>query len=256
MLVIKNLMFRNILCKKDEKNTFVIIFVVLNCSVMLNFVHRIKTAPKGIKMTETKDLNELRATYARVSEIIGKQTEREMRAIPIETLANASIRGTRIHSYCSSYLKGLWIPDVEEEYQPYFNAFTDWADANVIKTLHQNIRLYDDEKRFTGEFDVIALLNGWDGPVLIDIKTSSAKSRSWPVQLAAYKKLCQLNGYEVNEVVNVHLKKKKSAVFENMKIISPSLVEVKELEYESLEKYLKLFESALLCYDYFERKEN
>lgn len=208
-------------------------------------------------MIQTKDLNELRATYVRVSNIIGKQSDIEKLGIPIETLIHAKERGTKIHAYCSSYLKGLWIPEIEEEYLPYFNAFTEWADANIKETLKQNIRLYDDAKRFTGEFDVIALLKNREGPVLIDIKTSSAKSRSWPVQLAAYKSLCQINGYQVNEVMNVHLKKKKSAVFdENMKIISPSQVEVKEIEYESFEKYLKIFESALLCYDYFERKEN
>ena len=224
---------------------------------MLDFVHTKKPETKGIKMTEIQEIDLLRANYVRVSEIIGKQTERQMRAIPIETLTNAALRGTKIHSYCSAYLKGLWIPEVEPEYLPYFKAFTEWADENIEKTLHQNTRLYDDEKKFTGEFDCIVLMKDREGPVLIDIKTSASVSKSWPVQLAAYNYLCSMNGYYVDGICNLHLKKSKSAyVNEHNDTIFTTTVIAKEIKYCSMEKYLKIFESALLCYNYFEGKEN
>lgn len=209
-----------------------------------------------IKMTEIKNLDELRLNYPRVSAIIGKQTEREMRAIPIETLSNAAIRGTKIHAYCSAYLKGLWIPEVEQEYLPYLNAFIGWADENVEKTLHQNKRLYDDKLRFSGEFDCIVLLKDSKKTVMIDIKTSANASKSWPVQLAAYQHLCTLNGYEVETVYNIHLKKTKAAIFdEGSMMLTPPQVKTVEIQYENLTKYWEIFSSALSCFDFFDRKE-
>lgn len=198
-----------------------------------------------------------RMTYPRVSEIIGKQTEREMKAIPIETLKNAAERGTEIHSYCSSYLKGLWIPEIDREYLPYFTAFTEWADQNVEKTFYQNIRLYDDEKRFTGEFDCIAMLKDSKKTVLIDIKTSANSSKSWPVQLAAYKHLCMINGYEVDRVINIHLKKTKAATYnEENQMVSPAKVKTLEIHYEDLTKFWSIFSSSLDCFYYFDKKES
>ncbi len=91
---------------------------------------------------------------------------------------------------------------------------------------------------------------------MIDIKTSANASKSWPVQLAAYKHLCEINGYEVETVYNIHLKKTKSATFdEDKNILIPSKVKAVEIPYEDLTKYWEIFASALSCYDYFDRKE-
>lgn len=187
------------------------------------------------------DLDVIRSKYPRVSEIIGKQTERQMKLIPIENLVNASIRGTKVHSYCEAYLKGLWIPEIEEEYEPYVEAFMKWADENIEKTLYNNIRLYDDKDQFTGEFDAIVVLKNSKKTALIDIKTSANPSISWPVQLAAYKHLCCLNGYAFETVFNIHLKKTKDKV------------KVNEIEHENLTKYWEIFASSLSCFNYFER---
>lgn len=203
------------------------------------------------------ELDEMRSLYPRVSDIIGKQTEREMRAIPVEALANAAIRGTAIHAYCTAYLKGLWIPEVEEEYKPYLDAFIQWADQNVEKTLYTTTRLYDDEKQFTGEFDCIVTLKDSKETALIDIKTSANVSRSWPIQLAAYKHLCNINGYYFDSVLNVHLKKTKAAILtEDRKLVSAAKVKASIIVHEKLNPYWNIFDSALSCYDYFERKED
>ena len=200
------------------------------------------------------DLLSKRAQYPRVSDIIGKQTESDMRKIPIDNLVNASIKGTKIHAYCTAHIKGLFLPDVEAEYQPYMNAFIEWADANVKRALHCCVRLYDDVKRFTGEFDMIAeLKNG--KTALIDIKTSAVASKAWPIQLAAYDHLCRLNGFEYDEIFVVHLKKKY------MKNDGESLanplhqVNVVCLMQNNVNQSWDIFASALNCYDYFHRKE-
>lgn len=200
------------------------------------------------------ELLNARALYPRVSDIIGKQTESEMRKIPIDNLVNASIRGTKIHAYCTAHVKGLFLPDIEPEYQPYVDAFIAWTEENVKRALHCTTRLYDDVKRFTGEFDMIAeLKNG--KKALIDIKTSASSSKAWPVQLAAYDYLCRLNGYEYDEIFVMHLKKKYPRKREENYESLPLEVAAICLMQGNVTESWDIFASALTCYDYFHRKE-
>lgn len=203
-------------------------------------------------------LEQMRLLYPRVSEIIGKQTERQMRAIPIETLANACLRGTIVHGYCTSHLKSLFA-EYEEEYIPYINAFIEWCDEFVDYLIYSEVRLYDDEKKFTGKFDAIVKLKNSTKTALIDIKTSATSSLSWPIQLAAYKHLCKLNGYNPDYVWNIHLKKTKPAKYdiinEEKVMISPAVIKAKKIEKEDLDPYWNIFASAWTCYNYFEKKE-
>lgn len=204
------------------------------------------------------DLEEKRAFYPRVSEIIGKQNAEELRSVPLDTLANACIRGQKVHDYCTAWIKNLWLTDIEPEYQPYVDAFTRWALLNVKEYHHSSIRLYDDVKRFTGEFDMIVKLNNGE-LALIDIKTSASKSKAWPVQLAAYSHLCKLNDFTFDVVYNIHLKKTHTALYEERQgekvLISPPVVKALEIRHENLNEYWDIFASALSCYDYFDRKE-
>jgi Domain of unknown function DUF83 len=204
------------------------------------------------------DLDDKRALYPRVSDIINKQNEVELKRVPIDVLANACLRGTKIHDYCSAWMKKLWVDDIEPEYRPYFDCFVNWARYNIVSIFHTNVRLYDDEYRFTGEFDMIAKLKT-EKVALIDIKTSCTKSKAWPVQLAAYDYLCQVNGYKFDKVMNLHLKKTKGVIYEEKEgekvLISPLQVKAVVTEYEDITTYWRIFHSALACYDYFDRKE-
>lgn len=205
------------------------------------------------------ELDFQRLTYVRVSDVIGKQTQEEMRAIPIDTLANACIRGTKVHDYCTTYVKGLWLPDMEMEYTPYVDAFIKWYEEHVFQLLYTNTRLYDDTARFTGEFDMIVVLKESKEIAMLDLKTSANVSRSWPIQLAAYKHLCELNGYQPDAYLNIHLKKTKAAVFDTLEeektMVSPPIVKAVEIRHENLTPYWGIFSSALKCYDFFNRKE-
>src|SRR5882672_2822428 len=126
----------------------------------------------NLKEYMTEDKTEIRATYPRVSDIIGKQTRDDMQGINIDVLVNAAMRGTRVHEYCTSIVKGLWIPDIEEQYVGYVEEFKKWHNEYVEKVLYTNTRLYDDSERFSGEFDMIVKLKGSDQIALIDLKTS------------------------------------------------------------------------------------
>jgi PD-(D/E)XK nuclease superfamily len=208
-------------------------------------------------MTED-ELNIKRASYPRVSDIIGKQNADELKSIPVDTLANACIRGQKVHSYCTAKIKNLWVPEIELEYQPYVDAFTDWAEENISKELHSAVRLYDDVKRFTGEFDMLVELKSGE-IALLDIKTSSAKSKAWPIQLAAYGDLLTTNGYKFDAVYNIHLKKVKPGIYdeenEQKVLITPPQVKAYQIRYDDLKPYAEIFSYALQCYDYFSRKE-
>jgi hypothetical protein len=205
------------------------------------------------------ELDFQRLTYVRVSDVIGKQTQEEMRAIPLDTLANACIRGTKVHDYCTTYVKGLWLPDIEMEYTPYVDAFIRWYEEHVFQTLYTNTRLYDDNARFTGEFDMIVVLKESKEIAMLDLKTAATVSRSWPIQLAAYKHLCELNGYQPDAYLNIHLKKTKAAIYDMVEdektMISPPIVKAVEIRHEDLKPYWEIFSSALKCYDFFNRKE-
>lgn len=201
------------------------------------------------------DLQKLRSQYPRVSDIIGRQNEAEMRAIPIDYLANAAIRGTKIHKYCTQYIQGLFVCDIEAEYQPYVDAFVEWTSEHVKRPILCATRLYDDVKRFTGEFDMILeLKNG--KRALIDVKTTATSSKTWPVQLAAYDHLCRLNGIEYDEVFILHLKKKSKKKKEGENLVnSPLEVNAACLVPEDLNASWDIFTNALHCFDYFHRKE-
>ncbi len=205
------------------------------------------------------DLDIERLNYVRVSTIIGKQTAEEMAAIPSDVLANAAYRGTKVHDYCTTYVKGLWLPVMEAEYEPFVQTFIEWYDQKVKKLLFTNTRLYDDEKKITGEFDMIVELKENNRIAMLDLKTSANVSRSWPVQLAAYKHLCELNGFHPDIYYNIHLKKTKSATYELKEgiktMVTPPKVKSVEIPHGDLTASWEIFSSALTCYNFFNRKE-
>jgi hypothetical protein len=188
---------------------------------------------------------EERSKYTRVTEILDILTFKDRLAIPPEVLSNAADRGTKIHAYCAAILQDAWLPDIELEYEPYVNEFIKWKDENLEKLVSVGSRLYDDNLRFSGEYDFIAILKGDKEPVLIDIKTAAKPSKSWPVQLAAYKHLCDINGLKVSQTYNLHLKKKK--------LTADVIYSAEFIPYEDSKPFWGIFASALSCYDYFER---
>ncbi len=205
------------------------------------------------------DLTQKRALYPRVSDIISKQNADAFRGISLEVMANACERGTKIHSYCTSWARSLWIDEIEPEYQPYYDAFVEWAEEHVEEVMHSSVRLYDDELKFTGEFDMIVKMKESKEMVLIDIKTSASTSKAWPLQLAAYGHLCNQNDYHFDRIMNVHLKKTKAAEYEENEgekvMISPPQVKCCTKDHGEVTPYWEIFASALKCYDYFDRRE-
>lgn len=185
--------------------------------------------------------------YPRVSEILAPYTNIALSQIPKDVLENAAKRGTAIHSLCTAYARGDFIPKIEEEYEPYFNSFVEWYDENVEGLIKSEDRLYDDELRYCGKFDLLVqLYNNPNEVVLIDIKTSTKIYESHVVQLAAYKNLVNLQGpASVRGIVF------RGILLQLGKKGKPA----KEHSYSNLKPYFNKFLHAISLYNYFIRKE-
>lgn len=178
--------------------------------------------------------------YPRVSEILEAcGASKDLSLIDPLVVANAAQRGTKVHEYCAAYIEDEWLPELEEECLPYFESFKLWFDEEVAKVHLNHKRFFHEELKYTGEIDLLVTLKG-GATALVDLKTSSTPSKSWPIQLAAYGKLLELEGFEVFSLVNVHLKKTGKVP--------------KVITYEDSTIYWKVFECNLVTFDYFHRE--
>jgi len=180
-----------------------------------------------------------RKDYPRISEICSLYTDLKLDAVDETILANAQARGTDVHSYCTAYAKKLWDLDPEEHLKGYVDSFKLWYDENVEELISSETRLYDDELHFSGKYDMIVRLKGEDRLTLVDLKTSASYQRDWPVKLAAYLHLLNLNKLNVFNAISLRLKKdgKKPCV----------------KQFGDCNVYFKIFLSVLNAYDYFIR---
>lgn len=183
----------------------------------------------------------IRETYPRISNIMEIWTEKQMAAIDPMVLLAAQERGTEVHAYCTAYAKDLWDLDPEEHLKGYVDSFKLWYEQNVEELIAAEERLYDDELVFSGKFDMVVRLKGQTHLTLIDLKTSAAFQWDWPVKLAAYLHLLNLNNYNVLDAISLRLKKdgKKPCA----------------KEFGDCNPYYRLFLSALQLYDYFIRRK-
>lgn len=108
--------------------------------------------------------------------------------------AESRVRGTVVHAACAAHLKCLWVAPLIPDYQGYFDSFRAWADAAIDSVMLVEARLSDRRLGYTGQLDIVAKLRGPLGPVaVIDIKTGTTVSKTWPVQVAAYRHLAKVD---------------------------------------------------------------
>ncbi len=175
--------------------------------------------------------------YLRVSDIIAPFSGVEF--VPEQYLLPAAERGTKVHTYVESILKGKDIFIFEEELRPYVEAFElFWSKyIQTVKdaALDLERRFYCEEKKITGQIDAIFAVD--DKIYICDWKTSLKKSVSWDLQGAAYRYLLEVNGYtNVDSVLFVQLK--KDGTFKTYKC-------------EDHHKHLEIFFKCLELYNYF-----
>jgi hypothetical protein len=170
-------------------------------------------------------MSEIKEGYLRVSQVLSAFSGLDK--INKDVLQNAANRGTCVHSAIDSIIAGFGILGIEDEVRAYSyceNAI-EWHDKfvkeldivmNLIKSFEiwnkekgpfkKPERLYDDELKITGEFDLIEDDRGV--LTLIDFKTPVAESKTWKLQASGYHILGMSNGIEFDILEFVKLCRK------------------------------------------------
>lgn len=158
-------------------------------------------------MTETKD----RENYTRVTSTLWQFSGLDK--INPEVLAHAADRGTRVHNICEGIVNGFGELGVDDETWGYVESFKKWWEIGHDVLLVEE-RFWDDELEITGQVDFI--INTEDGLAVVDLKTSSRPSKTWQIQGCAYAYLAKKAGYDIKNIIFVHLNKhgKAAKLFE------------------------------------------
>jgi hypothetical protein len=134
-------------------------------------------------------------------------------------LQNAADRGSVVHKICDSIIRGFGsfgledavcvyakTPDqAEKEIKLVTNlvaSFEAWAAGKVF--IKKPNRFFNDEYMITGDCDML-YQDQWGNLILVDLKTSQSKSKSWQVQGSAYSWMAKKEGIPISEIEFVHL---------------------------------------------------
>jgi len=133
-----------------------------------------------------------------------------------DVLDYASKRGTAVHQACHLYAQGDFVltRNWSSDYYGYFQSFKGWFHRYVVKVIATEIELKDSDLDLVGHPDLLCIIEGDTGVTLVDMKTPASESKTWPVQLSAYRHLAVKNGYDIGRVGSLRLKKDgKMAIF-------------------------------------------
>ncbi len=143
-----------------------------------------------------------RENYLRVTQMLYPFSG--LQSIDPDVLAYAAERGTKVHKICEGIVAGLGEIGVDDETWGYVESFKKWW-ATGIDVIKMEERFWDDELCLTGQVDFIT--KSPEGLAIVDIKTSSRPSKTWPAQGAAYAFLAKNAGYDIQRIYFLHLNK-------------------------------------------------
>ena len=123
--------------------------------------------------------------------------------IPSERLEAAKERGTDYHALAAAYAQGLWVGAVPPNCDGFLKSFINWFDANVEDVVMVEKTLVHPTLHYQGTEDLVVLIKGDLMLTLLDHKTPRAFSKTWRLQLAAYKELVHQDGWNVGRVASL-----------------------------------------------------
>ena len=124
-------------------------------------------------------------------------------AVPPDRLEFAKNRGQDFHRLAALHASRLWIDEIPENCAGFFHSFTEWFDEFVEEVIVVEQTLIHPTLHYQGTPDAIVRIKGDAGLTLIDWKTPLALSKSWRLQLVAYRELARVNGYPVERVASL-----------------------------------------------------
>lgn len=152
-----------------------------------------------------------RENYKRVTQVLYPFSA--LQHIDADIVAHAAERGTKVHNICEAIINGLGDFGIEEETKGYVDSFKIWWEQGIeVVTIEE--RFYCDDLKLTGQVDLI--IKTPEGLAIVDLKTSSKPSKTWPAQGSAYGYLAKKAGYDIKKILFLHLNKqgKPPKIFE------------------------------------------
>lgn len=123
---------------------------------------------------------------------------------------------------------------VDDETKNYVESFKKWW-GEGRKIIELERRFWCDDYKITGQIDII--MDTPEGLAIVDLKTSSQPSKTWPGQGSAYYYLAKQAGLDIKKVYFLHLNKNGK--------------DPKQIEYEPDDKF---FFNILAVYRHFYHK--
>ncbi len=180
-----------------------------------------------------------RFKYPGVSEVFSHYCKPSYAGLTLEEIISIEEKQSYVKSHCLSIANNIWIPEEDSVHKNYIESFRKWFNANVKCVFSTDIILFDDVNRFTGRIDMICTLIDFHTDVSVTIKTSMP-SKSWNLQLAAYKHLCKENIVKTGMINrNIILKLSKKGDIAS------------EFECENPQKDWQMFNNILQGWHYF-----
>lgn len=120
-------------------------------------------------------------------------------------LDTAAERGTAVHKSCES-LDKYGECEVNSNTEPYVRAYHAFRQENSVEWEKIEFATHHPSEQYAGTIDRYGTLNG--KRVILDIKTSYTIHKPLAVaQLNLYRRMMQFNGFDVEELYILHLKK-------------------------------------------------
>jgi hypothetical protein len=146
--------------------------------------------------------------YPSVTTVLSPYTD--FNAVPPPLLAAAADRGSRCHASIADHLMDDF-PVIDADVRPYFASFLAWSDRMIESVVLVETRLTDETFGFTGQIDFVGRLHGDSCLTLLDWKTGQQESKTWRIQIAAYRHLATLAGLDIGRGMSVRLRRDGSA---------------------------------------------
>lgn len=124
-------------------------------------------------------------------------------AVPPNRLEFACQRGSDFHRLAALHAQRLWIDEIPDSCVGFFSSFTAWFLDFVEEVILVEKTLVHPTLHYKGTPDIILRIKGDTVLTLLDWKTPRALSKSWRLQLAAYRELARVNGYPVERVASL-----------------------------------------------------
>jgi hypothetical protein len=125
--------------------------------------------------------------------------------VPPATLKAAGERGTAVHEACALYAQGIPVLSIPPEISGYVESYKRWFDQLIDEVILVEERLFDYAIGYNGQLDLVARTKGCE-VWLVDLKSPVTLSKSWRVQLSAYKNLYERMGEKIDRSGTLRLR--------------------------------------------------